>query len=494
MSGNYNLSVVMNAKNNMTGPMSQALGDMGKFAPAAALAAAALAGIGAVLIDSTQKAANFQTQLTTLVTGAQESASNLASDGQAVLKMSTATATGTDQLVAGLYQINSASFHGADGLQVLKAAAQGAKLQNSNLSDVAKGVTIALNDYHLPASKAVAVTNDLVTTVGNGQTTMQDLSTSLSSILPTASAVGVGLADTTAAIATLTAGGTPAAQATTYLRQTMLALEAPSSGASKALKGVGLTTEEVSKEMKKSFPDALKMITDAVGQKFPVGSAKYIAALKNIVGGSKNLQGMLGLTGTHMKMFQDDTQSAAKALNAGGDSVQGFSDTQKTLNFQMDQAKQAINACQIELGQKLMPVLAKILTAVTPVIAGFADWINTLHANSPAIAIFGGIVAGLATIILVTVVPAMWTWAVATVAATWPLLLAAAIVAAVVIAIILAYQHWGQIMDWISGKAEQMRIKNEEAHVKMKLAADKHTAEQSMCTAWPGARAPKPKR
>jgi hypothetical protein len=49
----------------------------------------------------------------------------LVSDG--VLKITVSTGTSTEQLSSGLYTVESAGFHGAAGLNVLKVAARGAR-------------------------------------------------------------------------------------------------------------------------------------------------------------------------------------------------------------------------------------------------------------------------------------------------------------------------------------------------------------------------------
>jgi len=67
--------------------------------------------------------------------------------------------------------------------------------------------------------------------------------------------------------------------------------------------------------------------------------------------------------------------------------------------------------------------------------------------------------------------------AVATIAATWPILAIGAAIAVVVAGIVLAVQHWGDIMGWITGKTEQTRIKVEQDHVKMRIAQDENTAQ-----------------
>lgn len=287
MGGDLSLRVTLRAQDLASGNIRGFGAVLGNLSGPAKLAASGLLAIAsaaaAVAVKTVQMAANWQTSLTQLVTGAGESQSNLALVSNGMLNMAVATGTTTQQLSAGMYQIESAGYHGANGLMVLQNAAEGAKVGNADLAAVANGTTTALTDYGMAASQSASVVNDLIATVANGKTTMQALSTSLANILPVSSATGVSLKDTSAALATMTGEGVPAAQAATFLRQTLLALNAPTTAASKQLAEVGLTTQQISDKMKQSLPAALQMITNAVAKKFPVGSAKYIAALKNIV-------------------------------------------------------------------------------------------------------------------------------------------------------------------------------------------------------------------
>jgi TP901 family phage tail tape measure protein len=207
--------------------------------------------------------------MTQLVTGAGESEKNIGMVSDGILSLAVQTGSTTKDLAAGMYMIESAGYHGAKGLDVLKAAAEGAKVGNASLADVANGVTTAMTDYAKSGLTASQATNDLIATVAAGKTHMGDLANSLANILPTASAAGIGLNDVMGAMATMTSEGVPAAQAATYLRQTILGLIAPSAGTVKALQSVGLSSSEVATEMKRSLPDALAMITEAVGKKFP---------------------------------------------------------------------------------------------------------------------------------------------------------------------------------------------------------------------------------
>ncbi len=373
--------IAVDAASNIIRNVGQAFSGLWNKIPGPAQAAiGTFASVGAATIGigtkAVQMAADYQSGLTSLVTGAGEAQSNMGLVSAGILNLAQSTGTSTKQLTDGMYMIESAGFRGAAGLAVLKASAEGAKVGNADLGTVADATTTLMLNFGLKSSQAGIAVNTLIATVANGKTTMQQLSGSLSQILPTAAAAGVGLNDTMAAMATMTGEGVPAANAATYLRQTILGLEAPSAGTVKALQAVGLSSTQVADEMKKSLPDTLQMITDAVGKKFPPGSAAYVAAIKNISGGAKTMQGMLDLTGVHLATFKSNVVSIAGAVKQGGSSITGWSAVQGTFNAKMDEAKSAVEVLMIKIGQALLPTVTSLMTQIVPLIVQFSDWIT----------------------------------------------------------------------------------------------------------------------
>ena len=150
-------------------------------------------------------------------------------------------------------------------------------------------------------------------------------------------------------MSTMTGEGVPAGQSATYLKTTILLLEAPSSKGAAALANIGLTSQQVADGMKKSLPDALATITDHLKKKFPEGSAAYTAALKDITGGSTGLSTVLDLTGDHMATLKGDVDNISKAVKTGGDSITGWSAVQGTFNQKMDEAKGTMESLGIKM-------------------------------------------------------------------------------------------------------------------------------------------------
>jgi TP901 family phage tail tape measure protein len=444
---------------------------------AAAAGVVALVGIG---IASVKMAGDFQSSMTSLVTGAGESASSLKMVSDGILAMAGPVGTTTAQLSAGMYLIESSGQHGTKALQTLRDAAMGAKVGSADLGVVADGVTTIMTDYAAANVSSAQATNTLIATVAAGKTKMGDLAASLAAILPTASAAGVGLTDISAGMATLTASGVPAAEAATYLRQTILALNAPTDQARNALESVGLTTDDVATAMKKSLPDALAMITDAIGKKFPAGSADYISAMKDIVGGTEQLQGMLGLTGDHMQTFRDNVTNITASVKQGGSSITGWASVQGDFNFKWDRTKEVLETTGIKIGTALLPALGKLIDGfsspafqsfaailaggVTTALLGVVNGVTTLvgvganltnffQQNQVALTALMAVLVSVAGAIAGLLVFAFWSWAaaagaaaIATLTVAAPFIAVGAGIALLVAGIVLLVQHWNQLV------------------------------------------------
>ncbi len=237
-------------------------GGLSSISPGLLAVAAAAAVVGAKCVDMAQK---FQTGMTTLVTGAGESQKNMKLVSSGILDMAVATGTTTEQLTAGMYMIESAGFHGANGLKVLQAAAEGAKVGNADLSTVGNALTDVLNDYHLPASQAVAVTDQLVKTVASGKTTMEELGGSLSAVVPLASSAHIGFDQVAGALATMTGHGMSAQQSAQDLANTIRSLQSPNAVAVKEMQSLGLNSVQVAQQLgSKGLTGTLGELTSAI--------------------------------------------------------------------------------------------------------------------------------------------------------------------------------------------------------------------------------------
>jgi hypothetical protein len=248
-----------------------------------------------------------------LVTAAGESQSNLALVSKGVLSISSSTGTSLKATGDAMYYVESAGFHGAKGLEVLKAAAQGAKVEGADTKVVADALTTALTDLGAKAGPPAQVMSQLVATVAHGKMTMDDLAGSLHSVLPNAAAIGISFAQVTGAIATMTAQGISADQATQNLNHAILSLANPTAVQTKAMAAFGLNSSNVAKSLGKlgltgTLEELSNTITSHMG---PAGLTITAALNSSQIAAGKVTEGYKALTPVAQKYF-DALVSGAK--------------------------------------------------------------------------------------------------------------------------------------------------------------------------------------
>ncbi|HEV8065124.1 MAG TPA: phage tail tape measure protein, partial [Acidimicrobiales bacterium] len=378
-----------------------AMNELGKVTLLAGVAGFAAAGVASV-----KMASDFQSAMTQLVTGAGESQKNIAMVSQGILAMAGAVGQTPEDLAKGMFLIESAGYHGAAGLTVLKSAAEGAATGGAQMDTVADALTTAMHDYSIPTDRANAVTSALVETVASGKTHLEDLASSLGKVMPQAAALGITFQDVTGAMATMTNAGLSARLASMHLSNTLLALSAPAATASTAMTSVGLTSQQVKNTMDGpgGLSAALELIEEHVSSKFPAGSVAAVNAFKAIMGGATGYSTALMLTGANSKTFEDNVKSIGSVLDGSSKSVQGFSKTQGDLKFQMAQAKATLDSLAIEFGDVLIPKLEDAGKAVESVVEWFMQ--HKVAAEALAITI-GTVLAGAVAVFAVNTVTSM---------------------------------------------------------------------------------------
>jgi TP901 family phage tail tape measure protein len=417
----------------------------------------ALLGGAAVGAVSVKMAMDWQQSMTQLVTGAGESQKGLAAVSNSLLNMSVATNTSLSQLSAGMYMVASAGYRGAAGLEVLQAAAEGAKVGNADLGTMANVVTSALKAYHEPAADAVSVTDQLVAAVANGKMHMQDLATALANVLPVAASAHVSFAQVGGAMATMTDMGMSARRASMELANMLRSMVSPSATASAEMQRLGLSANQIAQDLgKQGITGTLAEMTDAILKNTQGGAvmatgfenmtpaakqlseqilegkittgqltdalknlnpvqAKLVtnfddsatsatgmkqtfdAAMKTMVGGATGLNVALMLGGQNASTFTGNVASISDAAAKAGKNVTGWSLVQKDLAFQLGQFDKLIQADAVRLGSALIPALETAIHVVSDITTWFDR--NRWAADALGVMIGGVLTAAVAAYI-----------------------------------------------------------------------------------------------
>jgi TP901 family phage tail tape measure protein len=233
----------------------------------------AAAGVGLTAV-SVKMAGDWQQSMTKLVTSAGETGDvihgkltgEIASVSDQMLKMAVSTGTSTKSLADAMYYVESGGYHAANGINVLRIAAQGAKAEGADVTTVADALTTALRDMGDTTGKtAVPMMNQMIAAVGSGKMTMEQFAGSLHSVLPQAHAAGLSFAEVGGAVATMTAEGTSADQSTQMLGHTISSLQTPNQLAVKWMNQMGLSSVDLQEHLgERGLTGTLTMINQAI--------------------------------------------------------------------------------------------------------------------------------------------------------------------------------------------------------------------------------------
>ena len=269
------------------------------------------AGAAMAAVKCVEMAAHFQTGMTQIVTGAGEAQKNMKMIESGVLSLAVSTGTSTQDLTNGLYHIESAGFHGATALDILKVAAQGAKVGNADLDTVGKTLTGTLNSYATSIKSPTSLMNMLVATTASGDMRMQDLASSLGSVTPIAAAAGISFQQVAGGIATMTSQNMSAQQATQDLANLIRVLGNPTTVATKEMAAMGLNSTQVSKDLgKNGLTGTLSELTSAITAH--MGPAGLV-----LQGAFNQSKTAAGDAATMLKLLPPSIQGVAKEMLAG---------------------------------------------------------------------------------------------------------------------------------------------------------------------------------
>lgn len=139
--------------------------------------------------------------------------------------------------------------------EVLKLAQASA----TDLGRTADLITNIMSGYGIAADDLVKTSDVLTATFTNANTNLEELGQAYKYVGPVAKAMGLEIEETSAILGVLANAGYKAEQGGTALRNILIALVAPASGASKLLKEMGVNTEELGVDLASS-KDALQSL------------------------------------------------------------------------------------------------------------------------------------------------------------------------------------------------------------------------------------------
>lgn len=328
------------------GSAAESLGGMLKKLFAIAGGAAVLKKIGDYARESVDAFMGLETGMAEVSTLLSDDA-DMAGMTDQVKEFSLETGKLTSEIVPALYQSISASVPQETVFDFLEVANMAAVGGVTELETAVDGITSVMNAYGQENLSAAQASDQMFTAVKLGKTTFGELASSLFNVVPTAVSAGVAFGDVTAAIATMTASGTPTSVATTQMRQALVELSDGGSQVGEAFQKLAGTSFRDFIASGGNVGEALNLLYDHA-QETGVTIQELFSSVE---AGNAAAQ----LTGGHAKTFADDI--AAMGASSGATEA-AYSKMTDTFEHKTELLSAGFENIKLEAGEALAEALS----------------------------------------------------------------------------------------------------------------------------------------
>jgi TP901 family phage tail tape measure protein len=320
----------------------------------AALAALAVAGL-AVATSEAGKFGDAMNEVGTLVTDTSFSIDSFKDD---VLDYAKSSTQSLESIETALYKAISAGISYSDSLDMLSTAEALAVATKSGLDQALLLLVSSMNAYGASTDEATAYSDALFTTVKVGQTTLPELSASLSQVTGIAAAAGIPFDTLTAALAGLTASGLPTSQAVTGLKAAISNIIQPSAEAAKAADELRIQFDAAALESK-GF--------EGVMQELYVATGGNVTEMAKFFGSVEGLNAALILSKDSSGKFKVALDEMAAST---GSTEIAFAKMAENMELANTKFINNVRVALIQFGEELVPLYTDLLSSISTLFAG----------------------------------------------------------------------------------------------------------------------------
>lgn len=401
--------------------------------------ATAAVGVGAV---SVRMASDFQASMEKLNTLAQVPQDQIAGLSDKVLALAGKVGTSPDSLAQALYHIESSfqstGITGARAMDILKTAAEGARIGGSDLVDTTNALDATLVSGMVGADNYKLAMSAINAVVGSGDMTMQDMADAMKNgSIPMMKDFGVTLADAGAALATYGDNNIRGTDASTKLRMAVQAMAAPIKGGAAELAKLGMTQDQMAKDLQKgglvAALEDLKSHMDKAGVK----PNEYGEIITTVFGKKAG-------TGIPILLDQLDRLKSKYSDITGASTTfdQAWAHTQATFKQKWADLVASIDALAIRIGLWLIPQIERLGGFIGDVVKWFEKLVKWFEKHRTVTVELAAALGGILLVAIGAYTVSMIGAAAATLAALWPVVAVAAAVGALAAGVLYAYTHW----------------------------------------------------
>lgn len=246
-----------------------------------------------------------------------------------LLAVSDATGVTATELNESLYSALSAGIPVTEDMgeatAFLESSAKLAKAGFTDMDTALSATAKTLNAYGMDVSEADRINKILIQTQNKGITTVGELGASLAQVTPTAAAFGVSFENVGAALANMTAAGTPTAQATTQLNSLIAELGKSGTVGAKSLEKAAKGTQYAGKSFNELMNDGVPLneVLDLIRKSADKSGLSMVDMFSSIEAG----KAALALSGENSEKFASNLEAMGTSADVVTEAYDKVSDT-----------------------------------------------------------------------------------------------------------------------------------------------------------------------
>lgn len=437
---------------------------LGAVGIAAAAVGTAIVGIGAA---SATMAAQYDQSFKMVQALTGSSAQQMSQYDAGLKTLAVDAGAAPNALASGLYNVLSAGKTGADAMNVLTLATEDAKIGMTDATTTTGALTNILNSFSVTAADTTRVNGEMLQTVTMGKATFAQYATTIVGAASASVEFKTSMETMNAAWATLTSSGISAAEATIDYSQSLKVMDGNIGKVSESLHKTGIAFDEA-KFNAMDYGDKVVYLNSALEQ----ARAKHVS----ITGATLQAVQAIQTISQHISVYNSDLAALSDKQAMAQKTQQAWAITQQGFSQQMSQLQASIQVAMISIGNALLPALGQVVGGLSTVVAAFSNWETRTHAvqnaaqmlssglqaitshiaqvtsfvqhNQMAMDALKGSLAAVGVVVGVALVSAFYAWAasagaaaIATLAATWPILAVAAAIGLLVAGFLYLYNN-----------------------------------------------------
>ena len=354
------LSASMSGIASSMGPVGGALSAIG---PAGMVAGAGIAVVGSALSSSVTTAAGFQQQMAGVAAIMGSSGAELQAMSTAAREAGASTQFSASQAAEALSYMAGAGWDSQQATAGLKDTLTMAAAGGMDLASAGDMMTNTISQFNLAATDSGRVSNVLAAGAAETNTNITQLGGGLKEVGSTASAFGMSLESTTAALGALSDAGIKGAEGGTALRGILAGLASQSGPAAEALAELGISAEQINPATV-GVADAMELLNEK--------GMTATQALK--IFGRENVSAATYLA-AHASSL-DDLETSITGTSKATEMAATMTDTYEGA---MGELSSAVEEAQIALGTVLLPVVTDVVEGFTVAVTATTEFGKAIY-------------------------------------------------------------------------------------------------------------------